>query len=270
MIHRTRVLPLQMQQGGTVTQQTCAQRCHVALGGDYTAGVEDGNQCFCAKALSSAAEKRPMSECNTPCASDKSQNCGGVDRILVFKPTCTGAHPYYQGCRTAKAKAFPYCDTSKSFDERVAWLIGNLTLEEKVYMMTPQPSINGNTCDCHTGGNAERLDIPPYMWLVETNTNIASACIKPGQCSTVFPGPMGLGASFNRTSWHKKGEVLSYEMRAFNNAGWTRFSTGSDEYIGITGYGPNINNQRDPRFGRSSELPGEDPPVSVSRSTFPH
>ena len=73
---------------------------------------------------------------------------------------------------------------------------------------------------------------------------------------------MGLGASFNRTSWHKKGEVLSDEMRAFNNAGWTRFSTGADEYIGITGYGPNINNQRDPRFGRSSELPGEDPYLS--------
>ena len=32
--------------------------------------------------------------------------------------------------------------------------------------------------------------------------------------------------------------------------------------MGITGYGPNINIARDPRFGRTSELPGEDPLLS--------
>merc|ERR1719204_2063930 len=164
----TRVLPLQMLGGGTVTQEICAQRCHVAMGGDFVVGVEFGSQCFCGTTLGASAQQRPMSECNMTCVSNATQNCGGTDRILVLKPTCTGAHPYYQGCVTDKAKALPYCDTSKSFDDRVTWLIANLSLQEKVYMMTPQPAINDNTCDAHTGG-AARLDIPAYMWLVETN-----------------------------------------------------------------------------------------------------
>ncbi|KAL3920064.1 MAG: hypothetical protein SGILL_003446, partial [Bacillariaceae sp.] len=36
----------------------------------------------------------------------------------------------------------------------------------------------------------------------------------------------------------------------------------SGVYLGLTAFGPNINQQRDPRFGRTSELPGEDPFLS--------
>ena len=32
-----------------------------------------------------------------------------------------------------------------------------------------------------------------------------------------FVGPMNMGASFNRTSWEMKGDVIGTEMRAFNN-----------------------------------------------------
>merc|ERR1719498_1990534 len=46
-------------------------------------------------------------------------------------------------------------------------------------------------------------------------------------------------------------------MRAFNNLGWHRHASG--DKIALTGFGPNINIARDPRFGRASELPGEDP-----------
>ena len=38
------------------------------------------------------------------------------------------------------------------------------------------------------------------------------------RCATVFPGPNGMGASFNRTLWRAKGRVLSTEVRAFANA----------------------------------------------------
>ena len=64
--------------------------------------------------------------------------------------------------------------------------------------------------------------------------------------ATVFPGPMGVGASFNRTAWSTKGEVISTEMRAFNNHYGKR---GLGHYTGIAGFGPNINIARDPRFG---------------------
>eukprot|EP00662_Eupelagonemidae_sp_cell21_P029339 gene29339-18359_t len=52
---------------------------------------------------------------------------------------------------------------------------------------------------------------------------------------------MGLGAALNRTMWRQKGRPT-----------------------GLAGYGPNINIARDPRFGRNSELPGEDPFLSGS------
>eukprot|EP00911_Craspedida_sp_UC1_P001116 UC1_evm1s838 len=98
------------------------------------------------------------------------------------------------------------------------------------------------------------------MHLVETNTAVASTCLGANQCSTNYPGPAGLGATFNRTVWRTKGVYMSDEMRAFNNLRWYR-ATGDAPHslIGLNGYGPNIQIARDPRFGRVSELPGEDP-----------
>jgi beta-glucosidase-like glycosyl hydrolase len=78
-------------------------------------------------------------------------------------------------------------------------------------------------------------------------------------CATNFPSPAALAASFNETVWKTKGRVISDEMRAFNNNNGVRFSEGSGAYIGLTGFGPNINLARDPRWGRNSEVPSEDP-----------
>ena len=50
---------------------------------------------------------------------------------------------------------------------------------------------------------------------------------------------------------------MGLEMRAFNNLNWYR-GMGPQALIGLNGYGPNLNIARDPRYGRTSELPGED------------
>lgn len=164
--------------------------------------------------------------------------------------------PNYQGCTTELAKSMPYCDTKLSVDERVAWLVGNLTLDEKIQMISPQQDLGG-TCGTHTRGKAS-IGLPNYFWLTEANSGIAATChTTPYRCPTTFIGPLGFGASFNRSSWRLKGGVLGREMRAFNNIGWHRHASG--DLVGLTGFGPNINIARDPRFGRTSELPGEDP-----------
>jgi beta-glucosidase-like glycosyl hydrolase len=84
-----------------------------------------------------------------------------------------------------------------------------------------------------------------------------------------------MAASFNRTSWKAKGDVVSTDLRAFNNIGDAMLGAkknhglgagiGTDEYglLGLTGYGPNINVVKDPRYGRNSELPGEDPVLTA-------
>jgi len=76
-------------------------------------------------------------------------------------------------------------------------------------------------------------------------------------CATAFPGALGLAATFNRSVWWNKGDVISTEMRALYNSGGKRKC--EECYVGLTGFGPNINIARDPRFGRTSELPSEDP-----------
>ena len=126
-------------------------------------------------------------------------------------------------------------------------------------LVGPDPA-SGNVCDDHTGP-VERLGMGDYMWLVETNSNSGATCPAPGRCSTQFYGPLGSAAAFNTSAVLEKGRVISREVRALRNVGAVR-TVGPRERIGVTGYGPNINILRDPRFGRASELPGEDPFLS--------
>ena len=95
----------------------------------------------------------------------------------------------------------------------------------------------GNACGDHTAG-VDRLGLPQYYWLTEANTALEVRCYyaaedpDTGYCPTTFSGPLNMAASFNRSSWRAKGEVVSTDMRAFNNHGGD---------IGLTGFGPNIN-----------------------------
>jgi len=180
--------------------------------------------------------------------------------IIAVAAAAAGNSPNFHGCISDVAKQFPYCDASLPMDKRLDDLVSRLNLTEKLQQITPQADL-GSTCTTFTRGSS-RLGIPEWLWLVETNTNVASGCPKEGHCATTFVGPMGLGASFNRTSWRLKGTVFGNEMRAFTNIGASRFQPDGKNPIGLTGFGPNINIARDPRFGRASELPGEDPVLS--------
>lgn len=85
-----------------------------------------------------------------------------------------------------------------------------------------------------------------------------------GKCATTFPSPAVLAATFNRSLWKAKGQVQSDELRAYYNLGGVRGSHSNTKgtQIGLNGWGPNINVVRDPRYGRNSELPSEDPTLN--------
>jgi len=57
-----------------------------------------GNHCWCGdesdlKSAAAKAKNRPLAECEvTPCHAEKSQKCGGTDRLLVFSFNCTLRH----------------------------------------------------------------------------------------------------------------------------------------------------------------------------------
>eukprot|EP00438_Fugacium_kawagutii_P024421 Skav222384 [mRNA] locus=scaffold2692:366758:368391:- [translate_table: standard] len=120
---------------------------------------------------------------------------------------------------------------------------------------------DSRTCTTFTTGKPE-IGLPPWLWLVETNSGVDSACPAENHCVTNFVGPMGMAASFNRTSWHLKGYVMGTEQRALSNIGASRFHPDHKNPVCLTAFGPNINIVRDPRFGRNSELASEDPFVS--------
>ena len=173
---------------------------------------------------------------------------------MIMATVATVATPNYQGCQTTRALLQPYCNTSLPIAARVESLITSLTLDEKVSRMYSCVD-DCDTCPCAV----DRVGLPEYAYLLEANTAVAAVCLAKEQCATVFPGPNGLAASFNRTMWRQKGIVLSTEVRAFQNHGGKR---GLGKQTGLAVYGPNINLASEPRFGRNSELPGEDPFVA--------
>jgi len=240
-----------------ITPELCASICYRA--GLSLAGVEAGGECHCGTGFNTSVAKVALnaSRCHAPCAGHANATCGGNAALDVLTFSCVG-HPVpnYKGCENAISRALPYCDTSLSVDERVSWLMANLSLAEKIATISPQRAL-GDTCGTHTAGKAS-VGLPDYFWLTETNSAVFSTCLgQPWRCPTTFIGPLGMGASFNRTSWKQKGGVLGRELRAFYNLAW-QLGWRTDR-VALTAFGPNINIARDPRFGRSSELPSEDP-----------
>eukprot|EP01061_Rhynchopus_euleeides_P033067 TRINITY_DN551_c0_g2_i1.p1 TRINITY_DN551_c0_g2~~TRINITY_DN551_c0_g2_i1.p1 ORF type:complete len:785 (+),score=247.55 TRINITY_DN551_c0_g2_i1:81-2435(+) len=162
------------------------------------------------------------------------------------------------GCYNISSE-YPFCDSTRPIKVRVTDLLSRLTDTEKLQLMSPDLKTGVDSCTMMDGG-VSRLGIPPYLNLVEMNTGVSSCCLNDGQCVNAFAGPTGLGASFNTSMWRLKGEVLATEFRALNNINWYRCVWADQpNKVGLTGYGPNINIMRDPRWGRNSEVPSEDP-----------
>lgn len=133
-----------------------------------------------------------------------------------------------------------YKDPSKSMEERIACLINQMTLEEKISQM-----INESKA-------IPRLDIPEYNWWSECLHGVARAGI-----ATVFPQAIGLAATFDTDLVLRVGTAISDEARAKYNASIKQDDRGINK--GLTFWSPNINIFRDPRWGRGQETYGEDP-----------
>jgi hypothetical protein len=120
-------------------------------------------------------------------------------------------------------------------------LVDQMTLAEKIaQLQSGAPAI-------------PRLHIPAYDWWSEGLHGLAR-----NGYATVFPQAIGLGATFDPDLMRQVGDVVSTEARAkFNAAG----GPGADHvrFAGLTIWSPNINIDRDPRWGRAQETYGEDP-----------
>jgi len=135
---------------------------------------------------------------------------------------------------------YPWQDTTQSLDERVEWLINNLTLDEKLSLMVHQnPAI-------------ERVGLPAYSWWSEALHGVGRA----GE-ATVYPMPIALAATFDPSLVRSVFNNVALEARIkYQQARDTGYY---GDYAGLTFFTPNINIFRDPRWGRGMETYGEDP-----------
>ena len=73
-----------------------------------------------------------------------------------------------------------------------------------------------------------------------------------------FPTSSAAAASFNRSLFYQIGRAESDEVRGAYNFGYGRGHGGNDHMaFGLHMRGPQLNPQRDPRWGRNQNSPGE-------------
>jgi beta-glucosidase len=138
------------------------------------------------------------------------------------------------------AGAFAQESKEAAMQRKAVEVISQMTLDEKISMMM------------NSTPGVPRLGIKPYDWWSEALHGVA----RSGK-ATVFPEPIGLGATFDPELIKKIGNVVADEGRAkfemFRSMG------NYSRYTGLTFWAPNINIFRDPRWGRGMETYGEDP-----------
>ena len=124
--------------------------------------------------------------------------------------TTTGARSTLRqpACQTYPLCSHKVCDKSLSIRERVAALVKDLTMEEKIL----------NIVDGSAG--AARLGLPSHEWWNEATHGVGSApgVLFPGtgpefNYATSFPSPITSAASFDDELFRAIGEVVGKEKR---------------------------------------------------------
>ena len=134
-----------------------------------------------------------------------------------------------------------FCDDALSMDERLNDLVSRVSLNETAGQLTARES-----------PQLDRLGLPAYYWGTNAIHGVQNVeCLNlTGGCPTSFPAPCSMAASFNMSLVRDMGNVIGRELRAYYNA---------RQHNSLDTWSPTININRDPRWGRNVESPGEDP-----------
>lgn len=119
--------------------------------------------------------------------------------------------------------------------DKAAELVRQLTLEEKLGFLTTHHKA------------VERLGLGEFRIGTEIARGyVGRSADKP---STVLPQPIGLAGTFDKELMYALGSIAGDECRAYYNGG-----SASDLCV----WGPTVDMERDPRWGRTEEAYGED------------
>jgi beta-glucosidase len=139
----------------------------------------------------------------------------------------------------ALAAADPYRDPKLALELRVDDLVSRLTLDEKIGMLGQvQPAI-------------PRLGIAAFTNWTEGLHGLG--WVRGGSVTaTTFPQSNGLGETWDPEILRQAGAVEGYEARVY-------FKKYNGARVGLAIRAPNVDLARDPRWGRTEEVFGEDP-----------
>lgn len=132
---------------------------------------------------------------------------------------------------------YRFQDNTLPFEERAKDLLSRLTREEKVGMITSQ------------------LDDIPRLGIKKTHigTEIARGVVNRDQKreTTILPQPWGMAAMFDDVLMEQVGDMAGDETRITHDM--------EERPSSLELFGPTIDMERDPRWGRNEEAYGEDP-----------
>lgn len=132
---------------------------------------------------------------------------------------------------------YRFQDNTLPFEERAKDLLSRLTREEKVGMITSQ------------------LDDIPRLGIKKTHigTEIARGVVNRDQKreTTILPQPWGMAAMFDDALMEQLGDMAGDETRITHDM--------EERPSSLELFGPTIDMERDPRWGRNEEAYGEDP-----------
>ena len=136
----------------------------------------------------------------------------------------------------------PLWDSKLGTEEKLNWLIGELTLDEKMHLLA-----SGS-------GGVERLGIPNCRLGGEAAHGVEARNDQNGlgtpDVTTSFPQPIGMSSSWDKDAIKAAGEVVGREAR---------ITYYMHDHVGISRWAPTVDLLRDPRWGRNEEAYGEDP-----------
>ena len=135
----------------------------------------------------------------------------------------------------------PLYDPRLPAEERAAWLVSRMTLEEKftcfsLWIRIDRLGVRASSCGGEGAHGVQARGGQREMY--------------PPTPTTSFTQPIGMAATFDRGLIRRAGDVTGRESRAFGNT------------VGKGGHGrlcPTVDLCRDPRWGRNEEGYGEDP-----------
>ncbi|MCA1219744.1 glycoside hydrolase family 3 C-terminal domain-containing protein [Streptomyces sp. 8L] len=162
---------------------------------------------------------------------------------------------------TARAAATPvYLNTAYSFQERAADLVSRMTLQEKVQQLAT-----------NTAPAVPRLGVQQYTYWSEGQHGVNTlgadqnnGGAQGGIHATSFPVNLASTMTWDPSLIYRETSAISDEVRGFNDKslfgnGQNNLGPSADDYGALTFWAPNVNLDRDPRWGRTDEAFGEDP-----------